>query len=566
MTIRSPGPTPSGGSTSHRGRAARRPDRKRPRGSPPRPALCWRPSPTPASSMKTLTTALAALVLASLCPALSLADEAPDAPSEGAGASFSCEAGLTLPLAGLTEDKVGQVERALRGMTQPRYRCPACKMISPWPMTCVGCGEPHEKMDTGAALYTSVQVDGASSSVCLEIDSKGTARMTEIAAALEPTGVSLDRAAISIVGWTRVTVRIDPEQLASARRALQKPGLFASIGVRRSKDGVSTTFVVQHPPRRPGGPDAGRAGAGAAARRRGLRGPLLDGGLQALQGARPPARRLSDLLGGRDPPRARAQARPAVGKAAAPNGKEAATARARVRWRPSFPSGLKGLEGAGENGVERATSPLQSFGMGRGLWRTPAPPTPRLTLARFPGPSVSTGHTRRSRGSSMAPTGSPRPTRTRFPRSVPSYAGSLPRHNGLPGLWPVLRVCTHDLRADGVHPRRLSWGSCPPVLGAWSRALRRRSLAADRHLRSASRRWLHVEPAGPRVRPLDGGRGGLRCAPFQSFRPRSDGCRLPGPCPRVVGEAALQAARPPLQGFVPRSDPGWFWRNLRMLS
>jgi hypothetical protein len=115
---------------------------------------------------------------------------------------------------------------------------------------------------------------------------------------------------------------------------------------------------------------------------------------------------------------------------------------------------------------------------------------------------------------------------------------------------PVLRVCTHDPRANGVRSRRLSWGLCPPVLGAWRRALRRRSRAVDRHPRVRAVDGC-VEPAGPRAGPMAGRRGGFRCAPFQSFRPRSDGCRSPGPCPRVVGESALQRRQASASGGCP---------------
>ena len=223
--------------------------------------------------------------------------------------------------------------------------------------------------------------------------------------------------------------------------------------------------------------------------------------------------------------------------------------------------------GAGENGVERTTSALQSFQVDRELWRTPAPRTPRRTSARFPGHSASTGRTRRSRGIVHGLLGSARPvSRTRFPRSTPSHFGSLSRCDGIPGLWPVLRVCTHDPRADGVHPQRLSWVLCPPVLGAWPRALRRCSLGTDRHP------WARavggcIESAGPRAGPMGKLGGGCRCAPFQSFDPRSDGCRSPGPCPLVVGEAALLRCQASASGVCPPTGSrNGFWRNLRMLS
>jgi len=60
-----------------------------------------------------------------------------------------------------------------------------------------------------------------------------------------------------------------------------------------------------------------------------------------------------------------------------------------------------------------------------------------------------------------------------------------------------------------------------------------------------------IEPAGPLIDPMDRTGGGAWLAPFQSFAPRSGGCRSPGPCPLVVGVTALQRCHASAAGVYP---------------
>lgn len=203
--------------------------------------------------MKILAAQVALCLLAASPLALAGAPRVDDAPAadETARPEPTCENGLALPLSGLTEENAKDVERALRKMTRPRYRCPACKMKADWQATCEGCGELFEPMPTGVGIFSDVRLDVAGQEVCLELDRSSVLSMMDLGKALQPTGVDLRRGDIPVVAWTRVTVRMDPRDVAGATRALQRPGLFASVGVRRSDDSPSTSFVIQHPPRKP---------------------------------------------------------------------------------------------------------------------------------------------------------------------------------------------------------------------------------------------------------------------------------------------------------------------------
>jgi len=164
---------------------------------------------------------------------------------------FDCGDGITIPLDGVTQENLADVKRALSAMMRPRYRCPACKMKADWPATCEGCGERYEEMERGAPMLTHVQVDLASQNACVELDHSGVLTLTGLAEAFGKTGVGLRRADLDIVGWTRITVRIAKEDIPKAKKALQGPGLFASVGVRVYDNSPSTSFIIQHPPRRP---------------------------------------------------------------------------------------------------------------------------------------------------------------------------------------------------------------------------------------------------------------------------------------------------------------------------
>lgn len=170
------------------------------------------------------------------------------APEEPA---FDCTGRLALPLVGLTEDNLVDVERALRNMERPRYKCPTCSMKASWRATCEGCGETFEQLDHGEPLFRELNLDLDTQTMCVQIDHAGSLSLMGLSQVLRPTGARLDRAELAIVEWTRITVRMDPKQVTQAKRALMRPGLFASVGVRVDKDSPSTSFIIQHPPRRP---------------------------------------------------------------------------------------------------------------------------------------------------------------------------------------------------------------------------------------------------------------------------------------------------------------------------
>jgi hypothetical protein len=157
-----------------------------------------------------------------------------------------------------------------------------------------------------------------------------------------------------------------------------------------------------------------------------------------------------------------------------------------------------------------ATSPLQSFGIIRGLPRIPVPRTPRRTSARYPGGFGECGVP------GSLPALSRGPDSKSSIEHPPRFLARPERSSGrqLPGLRPVLRVCTHSLRAGSVHLRRLSWGSCPPVLGAGRPAHHRlRSTWTVIHARRAADgcRILPVRRISPPAAT-----GGL---PFKAFTP-----------------------------------------------
>jgi hypothetical protein len=140
----------------------------------------------------------------------------------------------------------------------------------------------------------------------------------------------------------------------------------------------------------------------------------------------------------------------------------------------------------------------------------------------------------------------------------PRFLARPERSSGrqLPGLRPVLRVCTHSLRAGSVHPRRLSWGSCPPVLGAGRPAHHRlRSTWTVIHARRAADgcRILPVRRIAP---PAANWR-----APFQSVPSDRMGAGCPVPALLWFAGRRSTAVPRPLQGLVPRSDSSRSWRT-----
>jgi hypothetical protein len=201
--------------------------------------------------MKTLVTPhLIACLL--LCPLLGGARTGDDTPAPAPEElPFSCDAGITIPLDGLTEENLDAAKQALTKMMRPRYRCPACKMQADWPATCEGCGERYEKLDRGVPLLSYVELDLATQTACVEIDSQGVLTLTGLGDHLDKAGIGLRRGDLDVVAWTRITLRLAQEDVPKAKKALQGPGLFASVGVRVSEGSPSTSFIIQHPPRRP---------------------------------------------------------------------------------------------------------------------------------------------------------------------------------------------------------------------------------------------------------------------------------------------------------------------------
>lgn len=209
------------------------------------------PPPAEPTPMNTTVSILALALVPALAAARTDVDDPPAAAAEVEAPAFACEEGVALPLSGLTEANAADVRRALEGLKRPRYRCPACKTKADWQATCEGCGELFEALDRGVPLLESVRLDVATQTACVDLDQASVLRLTALGAALAPTKVGLRRADIEVGAWTRVTVRIPPGDVAKARKALQRPGLFASVGVRVDEGSPSTSFIVQHPPRRP---------------------------------------------------------------------------------------------------------------------------------------------------------------------------------------------------------------------------------------------------------------------------------------------------------------------------
>jgi hypothetical protein len=147
-------------------------------------------------------------------------------------------AGLAVPLKGLTKDNAATVETALAKLDRNGFRCATCDYFSAKEGDCPAC-ETALVAEKAGILLRDVKIDAAKNIATFGVASGSGVRLTEIDAILKPTGVTIDRAQLTVVPFTRLTVTgiKSEEDGAAIEKALADAKLF---------DAVKASFDVDH--------------------------------------------------------------------------------------------------------------------------------------------------------------------------------------------------------------------------------------------------------------------------------------------------------------------------------
>jgi hypothetical protein len=168
------------------------------------------------------------------------------ATAEDTPAAAPAVTSVTVPLQGLTKENAPKVETTLKELKHTIFRCPECGMTADAKGNCPDCEKVLKAEHSADALLRSVVVDTAKGLVTFTVAATDGVRLTELETALGATGVTVNRAAVAVLPYSRLVVSgvdaMHPEKLVQGVIAAMKS--YETLTVATDDDTKLTTVTL----------------------------------------------------------------------------------------------------------------------------------------------------------------------------------------------------------------------------------------------------------------------------------------------------------------------------------